>query len=226
MNEETFISMVELQTPSDTPGSAGARLSQLHLGTASAVTERNQDEFEGIAARWNRGELTSAFLAELGVWLTGHPELGFYWATVKEELGKLPSGDADGDVVRRLYASLGCAGTEATLVAAYFGWPSLDGSSPARTPTVLHSRGTHRYFRPAFRDDCWGEAVNLTTCECGVREAVLPDLPWRVEFPSPHRVGTLPRQTANLTGSSWVSLLCASAHELAVFTRRSRSCGP
>lgn len=171
--------------------------------------------------RMLHGDLPAAELEELAVWVRGRN--GFFWLTpVSRRLVPALSEavrEWDEQVVETL-AQLGLSYEHTEVVLVFC---DLVGAQVPRVPTVFDAAGWHPYFRPAWRDDCWGEAVNLSTRGPGLREAVAPDAPLTRTAPVPVRAGCA-QVVLQLGAAEWADLLERSRNQLAVHQTRMRGC--
>lgn len=176
-----------------------------------------------LKEKLTHGELASEELEKEGVEISGYG--GFFWTTRVDSVQIGSPGAPRIEDCDKFQKALGIACHNDVLVALFFPLQE-DGEEPPHVPTVFNGRGVCSYFRPAWREDCWGEAVNLGTLESGAPEAVKLNISWKADFPSPRELCQLPNTSYALDAAQWKMLLSRSQAALDGFMTGSRECCP
>ena len=117
-----------------------------------------------------------------------------------------------GEAPEWLRAQVGTAHYANDYLAAFEIARSQLSVGASRKPTLFDARG-YAYFRPAFRDDGWGIAVDLATKEDGRPEAVHAEV-FLHEGVHPIPVGLLPKEAVQYDEADWAELLAVSEQQL------------
>lgn len=153
------------------------------------------------------------------------PGTGFYWISTRAHMGlrykeRVFSASKMASVVRKL----GLNWYNDDIVAVCVPTHHTESGCP-HVPSIFAAQGKHDFFRPAFREDCWGESVDLERLdEEGAIEGIKPATPWEPHFRDPWNVGALPKKKTDLSRKEWHNLLQVSKGYLNGFTPGVRNC--
>lgn len=200
----------------------------------------SQGAGEYMMERLYHNELTTAELAKRNAEIAGLH--GFFWACRAdlvekwcqqslhvESVGqnasgrKFQSSELTSSDVDSLQKWLGLRYYNDRLIAIYFPLYGEGGELP-HVPTVANARGESPFFRPAWRKDCWGEAVDLAGPTKGAPEAIKLNIPWHQGFRNPKDWGELPREKFNPDGNWVQAFLSISERGLSQFVLEPREC--
>lgn len=155
-----------------------------------------------------KGNISSAFLASKRAVLSS--SRGYFWVTRSAEVNSRLVGLPDVKKAERIRELVGLAslfeaeGNQGRLLIEVR--IPADILTNLRLPTVFDANG-RSYFRPAFRNDRWGETIDLRSLREGVPEAIHEKIIWKEEISNPEPVGELPTTPRILTDLECTRLL-------------------
>lgn len=150
-------------------------------------------DLDHLVSELRKGNVSSAFLASKGAVLSSWG--GYFWVTRSDEVDSRIDGTSGAERAERIREIVGLASffeaedDQARLL--------LEVRIPIRmlpdlkVPTTFDANG-QPYFRPAYRDDKWGETIDLGNLCNGVPEAIHKQIVWKEEIGNPEPVGELP----------------------------------
>jgi len=225
MRLTTFLIMLRQQIEGDSVSDAASRFRVKEL---KEHVRQNRHNYAQLARtdQLVRKLITDEVTADefQGLKIRG-PGAGFYWISTCGHIGlrykeRVLSAGKMASVIRKL----GLNWCDDDVLAVCVPTHHTESLCP-HVPSVFDAQGKHNFFRPAYREDCWGESVNLVRLdEEGAIEGIKPATPWEPHFRDPWNVGALPKKKTGLSRKGWHDLVEVSKGYLDGFTRGVRNC--